>query len=90
MKRQPTVQAFEEVLHNGQMQGFTPPEGTVPVGGSVHPHLAGMSLPEQDAIENPNPASLESLNNGKVYFQRYCATCHGAARCRWCFPSTVP
>lgn len=77
MKRQIAVQAFEEVLHNDQLQGFVPPEGTVPVGGSAQPDLAGMSGPEQDALENPNPATLDSLTNGKLYFDRYCAACHG-------------
>lgn len=77
MKRQIAVQAFEEVLHNDQMQGFTPPEGTVPVGSSSQPNLVAMKPAEQDALANPVPASLESLNNGKLHFQRYCATCHG-------------
>ena len=77
MKRQAAVQAFEEVLHNDQMQGFTPPEGTVAVGASARPHLAAMSGPEQDAIANPTRATLESLTNGEMYYQRYCATCHG-------------
>ena len=32
MKRQPTIQAFELVEYNDQRQGFSPPEGTVPLG----------------------------------------------------------
>jgi len=77
MKRQLSVQAFEEVLHDDQLQGFTPPEGTVPVGWSTHPDLASLDVTAQDALANPVPASLESLNNGKKYFLRYCAACHG-------------
>ena len=78
MKRQPAVQAFERVAFRDQAQGFVPPEGTVPVGGSALPDLAAMGLAEQDALANPVPASLESLKNGEVVFHRYCATCHGA------------
>jgi len=78
MKRQPAVQAFEQVLHRGQMQGFTPPDGTVPVGGSSLPDLESLEMAAQDALPNPVPASLASLKNGEVLFARYCATCHGA------------
>ncbi len=77
MKRQPAVQAFEEVLHRGQMQGFTPPDGTVPIGGSKLPDLASMDMAQQDALVNPVPATLASLKNGEKLFGRYCATCHG-------------
>lgn len=77
MKRQITVQAYEEVKWNDQLEGFTPPEGTVPVGWGDVPDLASMSIAEQDAVPNPVPASLESLKNGEVLFQRYCAVCHG-------------
>ena len=77
MKRQPAIQAFEQVLHRGQMQGFTPPEGTVPVGGSSVPDLDSMDLAVQDALANPVQASLASLKNGEVLFARYCSTCHG-------------
>lgn len=82
MKRQLAVQAYEEnALYadefGGQRQGFSPPEGTVPVGWGSVPDLRAMSLTEQDAVPNPVPASLESLERGKVLFNRYCATCHG-------------
>ncbi len=79
MKRQLTVQAFEEVTHADQGQGFSPPEGTVPVGAGSVPYLQAMSLAEQDALVNPAAFSLESLKNGEVLFQRYCSTCHGPA-----------
>jgi mono/diheme cytochrome c family protein len=77
MKRQPTIQAFERVEWNDQLEGFTPPEGTVPVGGSTVPYLAGMDMAAQDALPNPVRASLGSLKNGELLFGRYCATCHG-------------
>ena len=78
MKRQPAVQAFEQVLHRGQMQGFTPPDGTVPVGGASLPDLESLEMAAQAALPNPVPASLASLKNGEVLFARYCAPCHGA------------
>jgi hypothetical protein len=78
MKRQQAVQAFEQVTHRDQMQGFVPPDGTVPVGGSAFPDLVAMSLEQQDAIANPVAPSLASLKNGEVLFNRYCVTCHGA------------
>ena len=78
MKRQPTVQAFELVVHRDQRQGFSPPDGTVPVGGSSLPDLQAMDVTQQDALENPQPATLASLKNGEILFARYCSTCHGA------------
>jgi hypothetical protein len=77
MKRQPAIQAFEEVTWNGQLEGFTPPDGTVPVGSSGLPDLAGMDVASQEALQSPVPATLQSLKNGEVLFGRYCATCHG-------------
>ncbi len=77
MKRQITVQPFEENTWEGQRQGFTPPEGTVPVGWGNVPDLASMSIAEQDAIPNPVPATLASLKRGEVLFAQYCAICHG-------------
>lgn len=78
MKRQPAVQAFEIVGFAGQVQGFTPPEGTLPVGEAGAPDLVALSFQEQDALENPVPATFPSLKNGEVKFQRFCAACHGA------------
>ena len=77
MKRQPTVQAFEVVTWRDQLQGFVPPEGTVPVGGSSLPDLGAMTFAEQDAVANPVPASLAALKNGERLYARYCTTCHG-------------
>lgn len=78
MKRQLAVQPFEEVaVVEGQVQGFSPPEGTVPVGWSSIPDVAGLSVPEQEAIQNPTVANLDSLKRGEELFGRYCAACHG-------------
>ena len=78
MKRQPVVQAFELVTYRDQAQGFVPPDGTVPVGGSALPDVAGMDIAQQDALKSSVPATLDSLKNGEVLFGRYCSTCHGA------------
>lgn len=77
MKRQITVQAFEMNTHEGQVQGFSPPEDTVPITWGDVPDLANMSMVEQDAVQNPVPVNLRSLKRGEVLFDRYCVTCHG-------------
>jgi mono/diheme cytochrome c family protein len=77
MKRQPAVQAFEEVAVMGRLELFTPPEGTVPVGGAGTPDLANLALPEQEALQNPVAASLDSLKRGEELYGRFCSTCHG-------------
>ena len=77
MKRQPAIQAFEEVTWRGQMQGFTPPDGTVPVGTSGLPDVASLDMATQDALQNPVSATFASLKKGEEIFGRYCATCHG-------------
>lgn len=77
MKRQLAVQPFEEVIHADQGQGFSPPDGAVPVDGGSLPPLRAMSVAQQDALPNPVPASLSSLKKGELLFQRYCAICHG-------------
>ncbi len=77
MKRQPAVQAFEEVTHRGQMQGFAPPEGTVPVGGDAIPDLAALDLVDQESLQNPIPPTLASMKRGEELYFRYCVVCHG-------------
>jgi hypothetical protein len=78
MKRQKSVQAFEEVgFPDGRVKAFMPPEGTVP----IHPGEPSISPTDevaQNAIVNPRPMSLASLENGRTLFTRYCSTCHGA------------
>ncbi len=77
MKRQQTVQAFEANTFVAHIQGFSPPEGTVPVGGSVNSDLPNLSMAAQEALENPVSPSLASLKNGEMLFARYCSSCHG-------------
>jgi hypothetical protein len=79
MKWQKTVQAFEET---GNLESpdrhpveARPPEGTVPVG---MPMKATDLTPQQgDALANPHPSSLVSLENGRAKFTTFCSPCHG-------------
>jgi len=77
MKWQVAVQAFERNPFQDRVTLFSPPEGTVPVdwGDVIDPAVLPMA--EQEALVNPQAATLESLKNGEMYFQRNCATCHG-------------
>jgi mono/diheme cytochrome c family protein len=77
MKRQKAVQAFEEVIFAGHVEGLSPPEGTVPVGTTIPPEMDPNDNAAQDALQNPHPMSLASLENGRTLFNRYCSTCHG-------------
>ncbi len=76
MKWQKAVQAFEEVTHAGQQQGFIPPEGTVPIDGGEAP-VSNIIDAASDVLVNPHPVNLESIENGRVQYGRFCATCHG-------------
>jgi cytochrome c len=78
MKRQKAVQAFEEVIYAGHVEGLSPPEGTVPAGTTIPPAMDPNDNASQDALQNPRPMSLASLENGRTLYNRYCATCHGA------------
>jgi mono/diheme cytochrome c family protein len=73
------VQAFEEVGYAGRVENLSPPEGTVPVGSTLPPAMDPNDNAAQDAIQNPRPMSLASLENGRTQFDRYCATCHGTS-----------
>ena len=77
MKRQIAVQAYEDVTYREQGQGFTPPAGTVPVSFASVPDLESMSFQEQDAVVNPQVATLDSLQRGEELYNRFCTTCHG-------------
>ncbi len=77
MKRQKAVQAFEEVGFGGRVEAFTPPEGTVPVATAMPPEMDPNDVAAQDALQNPRPVTLASLENGRTQYMRYCATCHG-------------
>ncbi len=76
MKTQLAVQAFERDTFAGDGSGFTPPEGTVPIG-NPYPDMASMAVADQESLANPVPATLQSLKRGEVTFNRYCVTCHG-------------
>lgn len=78
MKRQKAVQAYESVSFDGRVEPFLPPEGTVPVGGAVPAAIDPMDDAQANALENPRPMSLASLENGRIQYERFCATCHGA------------
>jgi mono/diheme cytochrome c family protein len=76
MKWQPAVQAFERVEWRGRLEGFVPPEGTVPItGGEADNSL--MTDEEAATLVNPRSRSLVSVQNGKKQFEIYCITCHG-------------
>lgn len=77
MKWQPAVQAFERTMHDGKVDLFMPPEGTVPVGGGEAP-VDKLVDAAGDVLVNPRPMSLESLENGREQYQTYCYPCHGA------------
>jgi mono/diheme cytochrome c family protein len=79
MKRQLAVQAYEEItVEPDHVQGFSPPEGTVPVDWASVPDVAGLPIPEQEGLMNPVAANLASLKRGEEIYNRYCITCHGA------------
>ena len=76
MKRQKAVQAFETLGHEGRIEALAPPEGAVPVSGGTPPHDAADEA-AANALANPRPMSLASLENGRLQFARFCSTCHG-------------
>lgn len=76
MKRQIAVQPYEDTGIPGQPQGFSPPEGSVPLGGG-EAAVSNVVDAEADVIQNPVAADLRSLENGKLQYQTYCAACHG-------------
>jgi mono/diheme cytochrome c family protein len=78
MKWQPAVQAFERTMHQGNLDPFMPPDGTVPTQG----YEAPVSLVDDaaaNALANPQPMSLASLQNGRTQYEAYCAPCHGSS-----------
>ena len=76
MKWQKAVQAYEEMTYANQKQGFIPPEGTVPIDGGEAP-VSNIIDAASDVLVNPRIANLESIQNGRVQFERFCSTCHG-------------
>ena len=79
MKWQKTVQAFERTMHEGKVDPFMPPEGTVQVGAPGQPALDKLDEAAQSLVLNPQLATLASLENGRVRYQTFCAPCHGAS-----------
>jgi mono/diheme cytochrome c family protein len=76
MKRQKAVQAFEEVSPT-HVAAFTTPEGSVPVHPGEAPHDPTDEV-AANALVNPRTTlTLESLENGRAQFERFCAACHG-------------
>lgn len=76
MKWQKAVQAYERTMHDGKVDLFMPPEGTVPVSGSVA-HFDPNDDAVANALVNPRKATLESLENGRTQYEVNCAACHG-------------
>jgi mono/diheme cytochrome c family protein len=76
MKWQKAVQAFERVGFQGRVAAFLPPEGTVPIDGG-EAAVSNIVDAASDVLVNPRRANLESIQNGKVMYERFCATCHG-------------
>jgi mono/diheme cytochrome c family protein len=54
-----------------------PPEGAIPITGG-EPDNSQMTDAAADALENPRPRSMASLENGREQFRIFCAPCHGA------------
>jgi hypothetical protein len=54
MKRQKSIQAFEEVGFQEQIKAFQPPEGAVPVTPGIAPHAATDEV-AANALANPRP-----------------------------------
>jgi cytochrome c len=78
MKRQKAIQAFELVQEGGRVQGFLPPEGSVAIDAATPPMDPNDEV-GQNGLMNPRPMSLASLENGKLQYERFCSTCHGAS-----------
>jgi mono/diheme cytochrome c family protein len=80
MKWQKAVQAFERTKHptENSVAAFLPPEGSVPTDGGEAP-VSNLIDAESDSVMNPRPATLDSIQNGKAQFARFCQPCHGAS-----------
>jgi mono/diheme cytochrome c family protein len=76
MKWQKAVQAFERVRFEDHTQGFTPPEGTVPIDPAP-PRVGRLDLAAAAELENPIPATFKSVARGQELYATYCQVCHG-------------
>lgn len=77
MKWQAAVQAFELNPYQDRDSLFAPPDGTVPVGWGDVAKPGLLALGEQEALVNPQKATLQSLKNGERLFNVNCKACHG-------------
>lgn len=78
MKWQKSVQAFERTMHNGTLDPFVPPDDTVPTRG-FEPPVSTVDDAQANALQNPRPMSVASLDNGRQNFERFCSPCHGVS-----------
>ena len=77
MKWQKAVQAHEQVEWKGQVEGFHPPEGSVPVNAAppVYGRIDEAGLAE---LWNPtDPSDFHSIARGQELYRVYCIVCHG-------------
>ena len=77
MKWQRAVQAFERTMHDGKVDPFVPPDGAVPVSGFEAP-VSTTDDAQANALVNPRPATVASLENGRRTYETNCMPCHGA------------
>jgi mono/diheme cytochrome c family protein len=78
MKWQPAVQAFERTMHQGRVEPFLPPEGSVPAAG-FEPPVSTVDDAQANALVNPRPMSVDSLENGRLRYETFCSPCHGVS-----------
>jgi mono/diheme cytochrome c family protein len=83
MKWQRAVQPFELTgrpsglgSEHREPGNLMPPEGSVPAGMPVR--ATDLPLAALEAMPNPNPPTLASLDRGRTQFGIFCAPCHGA------------
>lgn len=76
MKWQRSVQAFERPLPG--VNPLTPPDDTVPAAGFEAP-VSTTDDAQANALVNPRPMSVASLQNGQQQYLRFCGPCHGAS-----------
>jgi mono/diheme cytochrome c family protein len=76
MKWQRSVQAFERPLPD--RSPFMPPDGTVPTVGFEAP-VSTTDDAQANALVNPQPVSVGSLESGRQAYARFCSPCHGVS-----------
>lgn len=76
MKWQRAVQAFERTMHDGKVDPFMPPDGSVPAHGFEAP-VSTADDAQANALVNPKPATVASLDHGRRLYEVNCLPCHG-------------